>query len=209
MIKPAIVLAGIICAMLTLAGCGTYVPDGATVISVKNVPQEQEYDRAILRPENQLQGGGLGIRMKWYDTNTYMTTATLSPGIYKFQATRYNGGGISRNIRVTADKDFYEVDASRKDDEAGDDTENEDAMGGPELRGRVNSPAVQVSVLFIGSSISMKEADVQKDGSFSTTFPGSGTWRVEIHKTGNPPQSYVHGVMNVTGPVDLGVITLQ
>jgi len=191
-----------------LAGCGTYVPDGATVVSVKN--SQREFDRADLRPPaNELKQSS-PIPMKWYDTNTFMTTATLAPGTYSFRARNFDGGGIVEDIVVTADKNLYEIDAGidrtgAKDQKA--------ASAGPVVKGRVTTTLPQkhrqVTILFIGSQVVMRTVPLVADGSFSVEAPQAGRWRIEAHILGATPLSYVKPVTDVRAPLDLGTITLQ
>jgi len=200
-------VAAIMLSMALLAGCGTYVPDGATVVSVKN--SRREFDRADLRPpQNELKQTG-AIPMKWYDTNTFLTTATLAPGTYSFRARNFDGGGIVEDIVVTADKNLYEIDGGV--DRAG--ATEQKAAAGPVIKGRVATTLRQkhreVTVLFIGPQVVMRTVPLAADGSFSVEAPQAGPWRIEAHILGSTPLSYVKPVTNVSEPLDLGTITLQ
>lgn len=192
-------------AMMLLAACGVYVPEGATVVVIKN--SKQEFDRAELRPRNELNSGEV-YRMRWYDDNTFMTTAPLAPGTYNFAGRSYMGGGMDREIEVVAGKNLYEVDGGSRA------VTEQAAKQGAALSGKINFAPGQprsasVSVLFIGPTIEMRSATVSPDGAFQTNFPHNNTWRVEIHIPGNPPRSYVHPLVKVQGPVNLGTIQLK
>ncbi len=194
---------------LALAGCGTYVPDGATVISVKN--SKQEFERGELRPpQNELREMSI-IKMRWYDDNTFLTTATLEPGVYSFLARNYEGAAIQRDIAIVKDKDYYEITAERSVAEKGAEATPE--VAGPQIKGRILSAQAgrisSVSVLFVGTDVVLRTAQVARDGSFTVESPRPGNWKIEIHRLGPNPVSYVHPVTNVTRPVDLGQITLR
>jgi hypothetical protein len=197
-------------AALLLAACGTYVPDGATVVKVNN--SRIEFDRAELRPKNELQKGDM-VRMKWYEENTYITTATLDPGVYSFRARSYNGGGLARDITIKPDVHLYEINAGTGAAGAGDDAD-QDSAAGPVLKGKLalgpgqRRPA-SVSVLFIGTSIELRTATLAADGSFQTNFPQKGNWRIEVHVPGTQPLSYIHKPVNAQADINLGPITLQ
>lgn len=213
--KPATVLTKLIrnryillciSAVTLLSACGVYVPKGSTVVEIENV--NREFDRAELRPVDELRSGEL-IRMKWYSTNTYITSATLQPGTYSFRARRYQGGGLERQIEVVSGKNLYTVDGG-----SGESANNQAETGGPAISGKITLSAGQrlpstVSILFIGEQIEMRSAPVAQDGSFSSNAPRRGMWRVEVHALGNPPHSYVKEKHNIQGPLNLGNITLQ
>lgn len=192
-------------AMMLLAACGVYVPEGATVVVVKN--SKQEFDRAELRPRNELNRGEI-YRMRWYDDNTFMTTVSLAPGIYNFAARSYLGGGLDRQIEVVPGKNLYEVEAGSRTD-----ADSSVSQGAP-LSGKITFAPGQprsasVSILFIGPSIEMRSAAINPDGTFQSNFPHNNTWRVELHIPGTPPRSYVHPLVKVQGPVDLGTVQLK
>ncbi len=192
---------------LLLTACGVYVPEGATVVEIENV--NREFDRAEMRPLNALRADET-VQLKWYDTNVYMTTGTLSPGTWRFVARRYDGGGLQRDIEIVAGQNRYVVDGGNHPR-----TESEEQQSsGPTLKGRlVSIPArhlpASVSVLFIGERIEMREAIIQRDGTFTSNFPRNGVWRVEVHATGNPPYSYIRERQQVQGSLDLGDISLR
>jgi hypothetical protein len=198
---------------LALAACGTYVPEGATVIKVTN--SRIEFDRAELRPLDELRRRDL-VRLKWYDENTYITTATLAPGGYTFTARSYTGGGLMREITISPDVDLYEVNAgSGGEGGSGSEDGSDSEGGGPVVRGKLAlSPGQRrppsVSVLFIGPTIELRSASVAADGGFEVKAPRSGMWRIEVHVPGNPPLSYVHSLTSLQAtPVDLGAVTLR
>lgn len=191
-----------------LTGCGTYVPDGATVISVKDSPIE--FERAEIQPAQNELGPRGSVKMKWYDTNTFLTTATLSPGLYSFRARNFDGGGFQEDIRVEAGKDLYELDGARKKVTETDRA----AQEGPAVAGKVQgyvqgNRAASVSVLFIGNEIVMRTTSVKPDGSFSVDAPYKGRWRVEVHMLGQTPRSYVHRVADISQPTNLGNVVLK
>lgn len=191
-----------------LNGCGTYVPDGATVIALKN--SKRDFERGELRPpENELQSQAV-IKMRWYDDNTFLTTATLRPGVYSFMARNFDGSAVQRDVAIEEGKDYYEVSA---DVASSDEAEKTPEMAGPEVRGRIlSSQAARISaisVLFIGNEIVLKTARVERDGSFKVDAPQTGNWKIEVHRLGASPVSYVHPVTNISKPLDLGAITLR
>ncbi len=196
---------------LVLSGCGTYVPEGSTVVAVKN--SKREYERADLRPPQNELGNRRQIRMKWYDTNTFITSGTLEPGIYSFTARNFDGGAIQRNIRIEPDKDLYEIDeAALQAGDAGEDSST--VTEGPPVKGKILSYTAanrrsKVAVLFIGNDIIMETVQPGPDGTFSVTAPHKGQWKIEVHMLGPQPTSYAHPVTNITGAVDLGAIALK
>lgn len=187
--------------LLTLAGCGTYVPEGATVVKVIN--SKYEFDRAdIIQTKNEL-AQTRSVHMKWYDTNTFLTTATFNKGIYSFRARNYDGAAMSRDIAMDLETDYYEIDAGiQRDTKA--------SLEGPEVKGRLAGvQSGSVAVLFIGNQIVMKTADIEQNGAFSVNAPSKGNWKIEVHRLGDTPQSYTRQTMNITGAVDLGNIPLK
>lgn len=190
-----------------LTACGVYIPEGATVVEIENV--NREFDRAEMRPVNALRADET-VQLKWYDTNVYMTTGTLKPGTWRFVARRFDGGGMQRDIEIVAGKNRYVVDGGTQARTESD----EQPSAGPSLTGRlVSTPArhlpASVSILFVGDRIEMREAVVQRDGTFTSSFPRNGIWRVEVHATGTPPYSYVRERQQVQGSLDLGDISLR
>lgn len=209
MINPVGFLRGtalpILGATVLLAGCGPYVPDGSTVVKVNNA--NYEFDRADLFEDNEL-GGRKVYRMKWYDTNTFTTTATLDAKQYEFRARSYDGAAMSRMIQVVEGQNLYEIDASQKG------KDRAEAEQGPVVSGRVTgivqgSRLPSVSVLFIGNQVVMRSTEVKRDGSFEVAAPGRGPWKIQVHLLGPQPRSYMHPLVNVQGALDLGTITLS
>lgn len=192
---------------LMLAGCGTYVPKGATVIAVKNT--KLEFDHATLRPTgNELVKQGT-IRMSWYDTNTFLTSATLTPGTYQFLARNYEGAGLSREIVIQPDKNLYEIQA---DIAAGQAESGAVAPAeGPPVTGKlVGIHSGKVAVLFISADVIMKTSMVKQDGSFSVESPRGGPWKVEVHLLGRQPKSWTSAEMVATDkPHNLGQVLLK
>jgi len=194
-------------AALMLAGCGVYVPKGATVIVVKNT--KLEFDHATLRATgNELVKQGT-IRMSWYDTNTFLTTATLTPGTYKFLARNYEGAGLSRDIIIQPDKNLYEIQA----DVAAGPAESGAlaATEGPPVSGNlVGLHSGKVAVLFISADVIMKTSMVKQDGSFSVESPRGGPWKIEVHLLGRQPKSWSSPQMMATDkPQNLGQVLLK
>jgi len=212
--KRALLFYMTIIAAVWLTACGTYVPEGSTVVEVKNA--RQEYDRADLLPVgNDLRKGG-GVRMKWYNTNTYITTATLSPGQYSFRARSYDGGGIERPIQVTADKHLYVVDArSNAKAGAGQSAGNDNGENGPAVSGiiaRAGTGAAfprTVSVLFIQQEIILRTAQVDAQGRFTVQAPANGQFTIQVIKPGSVPALSIHRNVSINGPVNLGTVHLQ
>ena len=199
-------------ATMLFTACGVYVPEGSTVFKVTN--SRIEYDRAEIQPQDELRKREI-VRLRWYDENTYITTATFTPGIYTFRTRSYTGGGLARDVQILPDVNVYEINAGSapvKSDGSGD--SEMAGAGGPAIKGQIAPSRGQrristLSVLFIGESIEMRTAEVAADGSFETRAPGKGPWRIEIHATGRPPLSYVRQVENVAADLNLGKITLQ
>lgn len=195
------------CAILAgFGGCGTYVPEGQLVVSVKN--SRHEFERADLRATNNELAQGAVIPMKWYDTNTFLTSGSLQPGTYAFRARNYAGAAMSRDIRITAEEDLYEIDAGADASAAAAATE------GPVVKGKLQGGgagkgAATVAVLFIGKEVVMQTVQVDAGGGFSAKAPAKGSWKIEVHLLGDKPLSYVHPVTNVAGPLDLGVVALK
>src|SRR5690606_20199856 len=95
-------------AIAVLGACGTYVPEDSMVVSVKN--SKIEFERGELIPARNELGDNRVIRMKWYDTNTFLTSGSLTPGVYSFRARNYEGGAFQQDIRIEPGKDLYELD---------------------------------------------------------------------------------------------------
>lgn len=198
----------IVAGLALLTGCGTYVPEGATVIAVKG--SNQEFDRGEIRATSSDFDKMGTIRMRWYDTNTFLTTATLSPGVYSFRARNYAGGGISREITITPDKHLYEIKTGGNHA----DKDVAPVKEGAPVRAQVGLPPgtsrpARISVLFIGKEIILRTTPLQNNNAIEVKAPYAGPWRIQLHVPGAVPLSYVHQTTNVQGPLDLGTVVLK
>lgn len=192
-------------AVAGLAGCGTYVPDGATVISVKN--SKSEFDRADIRAEGNELLKRTPVNMKWYDTNTFITTATFSPGSYSFRARNYDGAGLVRKVQIVADKDYYEIEAKSVAEGDGDSAA---ATEGPVVSGQVAGlQGKDISVLFIGRDVILRSVRTEANGRFRVNAPDTGNWKVEVHQLGQPARSWTGAARVMNQPWDAGTIQLR
>jgi hypothetical protein len=188
------------------AGCN-FVPKGATVFEFKS---KTEFGRAYLSPENKDGLSHQRIDMRWFGTNKFLTTSTLTPGPYHFVARTYQGAFFSANVDVTADKNFYEMTQSALPASV----VSQQASANAKLTANIgpippHSAAPRIEVLFIGKEIVTRDTSPNAAGQFTVEAPKGNGWRLEIFELGTPPRSYARENVNITGPVNLGKITLQ
>lgn len=206
MLKPLLAVRLLIClslalsASLILSSCD-FQPKGSTLFIIQG---KTEYDRATLAfPESDEQRQPLKLR--WVDTNTYITTATLTPGKYLFSARTSDGLHYGQEVEITAGQNRYTL--PEKSSGA-----TRVSQGPPVLAtvtvARGERPT-QIAVLFIGSDLTVRRVTSPPDGKISVNAPSPGTWRVEVHGLGQPPRSFVRDGLRIAGPVDLGRITLH
>lgn len=187
--------------LLAVAGCD-FKPKGSTLFTIEG---RREYDRATIQGATGLETRQ-PLKLRWIDTNTFYTTATLSPGDFAFVARTGAGYYYTQPVKVTAGKERYTLPAIS----VGSATPSE----GPAVSGRlgamdagVPAPAF-VTVLFISNEITLRTASVV-DGKFTATGPFAGRFRVEVIALGPKPKSWFVNDVDLTRRHDLGLIVLR
>lgn len=188
--------------MATFAGCGL-MPD-LMPKDAKRFHQlgKKEYDYAQLARTDSFAESQVPIKLKFVDTNTWQTTATLLPGKYQFSVRKHDSAWYGQEITIEQGKRSYEVpDLTARFTAPVQEK-------GPRVLGTISplepSMPVEVIVVFLNTNFTVRRAEV-KDGKFSVEAPGTGRYRILVHATGNPPRSWSHDT-EIAGPKDLGVI---
>lgn len=187
-----------------LVGCN-YVPEGSTAFKV---PGKIEFDRCELRQYEGTTAVGSAIRMKWYDTNTFITDKELAPGTYQLVArNNQNKGVYSGLVEVDGETQFYELTA--KESEAVRKTNNR-LSGSIKNYPKTDKPA-SLHVVFIGDSLYTRVAEVSPDGKWEVEAPKNAVFKLNLHMTGAKPLSYYHtGYINLEGNnVQIGAVPLS
>lgn len=198
-----------------LTGCGPYIPDGATAIVVKNA--RSEYERADLRVPPEIASGSPLIPMRWYDTNSFLTTATLTPGEYSFRARNFDGQGVSHPIKIVAGENYYELDVAKPDTDNKENPASSADVAPPVVSGKIADTIAfrlprnaNLTAVFIGKEVTLRTARIHSGGAFTVDAPSEGKWRIEIVLAGETPLTYTHPLTTVSkAGLDLGTITLN
>lgn len=187
-------------ALTLLAGC-RYRPKDAKVFTFKT---DHDVDRVFLLPPEGSEARK-ELRLKFIDTNTYTTTAPLSPGKYTLTARSSSGYFYSTPVEVVEKTWWYDL---------GDITKAAPPVdSGPKVGAQLYSSSGQtfsnIVVLFIGQDLIVRRTTVEADKQFSVIAPGIGTYRIEVIALGNPVQSWVRDNVEIRQSVNLGTITLK
>lgn len=194
-------LAALVIAAFAMTGCD-FTPKGATVFKIGG---KREYDKAQLKyPETEGETR-LPLKLRWADTNTWLTTETLAPGNYLLTARTNEGAYYAGNVAVKAGQNRYELAPEQRQQVSLD--------SGPAVSGIVKASSnsqtpTQVAVVFIGHDVTVKRVATEK-GKFTANAPVPGRYRIEVHALGSQPKSYAAAVQDVTGDLDLGTIELK
>lgn len=196
----SISLAALVLASAVLLSACSLQPRGTTVFEIEG---KTDYDKATLAfPETDEKRDT--IKLRWVDTNVYTTTATLAPGQYLFTARTSDGLHYGREITVDAKTRRYKLPQIS----AGATT----VAAGPPVTGSVTVASGQrpteLVVLFIGKDFTVRRI-TSTDGKFTVDGPAPGDYRFEIHGLGQPARTFTRERLTVSGPVDLGSITLH
>lgn len=188
-------------ALALLTGCDMQ-PEGTLIFEIPS--KSPEYDKAQIAWPESLERRP-PVKLRWLDTNTFLTTATLSPGRYLFSARSSDGLYYGREVIVTEEKKRYTLPV-----------ESEGATtvaAGPPLTGTIvetrDKMPKEIAVLFIGHDLTIRRVAVEESGRFEAEAPAQGTFRVEIHALGDPPRSWVRDKVAVNGPTQLDVVSLR
>jgi hypothetical protein len=183
---------------IMLSGC--LQPRDAIVFEIGG---KREFRNAVLLPPSSAEHRA-PIRLRFLDTNTFMTTATLVPGNYVFTAMTLDGIHLSREVKVEKDKRRYQIAELTFAVPA--------PKEGPTLTGGIyiesGEMPREVAVLFISSDIIIRRVPVN-NGRFSANSPAEGTYRVEVHELKDPPRSWVRDGVKIEKPTDVGIISLK
>lgn len=189
--------------ILILAGCN-YVPEGSTAFKIEG---KTEYDRGDLKYFEGTTQVGSSIKLKWYDTNTFITDQELRPGTYELAARNMQGKGTYKTrFEIVPDKQFYEL------------TKNPSEINlksNHKLTGQIkNMQAVKgtipLHIVFVGKSFDTRTVQVGSDGKFSTEVPQNENYKISLFISGDRPMSYSHpaSVNLESNNANLGTVAL-
>jgi hypothetical protein len=186
---------------LLVAGCD-YVPKGSTLFHVEG---DREYEKAQIAFPPSEGEKRLPLKLRWVDTNAWLTTATFAPGKYMFSARTGEGGYYSREVMIDGKKNRYDLPAAAQT-LAG-------FTVGPKISGQVSLPdqkklPTQLVIIFVGNDVTVRRVNLQSDR-FTAEAPVRGRYKVEIHATGEPPRSFITKVLDIKADMDLGKVELQ
>lgn len=182
-----------------LCGCDMQ-PKGTTVLKFES---KKEFDRVQVTRADPGQAYA-PIKFKYIDTNTFITTAPLSPGRYKVSARGFEGVYLAREITVDPKTKRYVIS---------------DEKGGPvEQAARAHKISAELAkgsavqgdivVIFIGDDATMRRTRPE-NGRITVDGPPPGIYRVEIFAPGTPLRSWSRDKVDIKGPIDFGLIDLR
>ncbi|MGI8905424.1 MAG: hypothetical protein ACR2IE_02910 [Candidatus Sumerlaeaceae bacterium] len=179
-----------------------FTPKGSIVF---HVPGEKEYDKAQLAYPPSEGERRQPLKLRFFDTNTWLTTATLAPGNYMFSARTGEGAFYSHEVHVTGNQTRYELPATSK---AGS-----RITLGPKVSGTLSIPAgvtipPEVVVIFIGHDVTVRRVPLHQN-KFAIEAPQRGRYRVEVHLPGEKPLSFASRLLDINTDLDLEKIPLQ
>lgn len=184
-------LPAVLLPLLFLAGCN-WTPKDAYVFEIDST---HEYDRAELQFPQNYGEGRPPLRLKWVDTNTFMTTATLESQRYYLTGRTNLGGYFSGGVNVSPEVRRYKV-ADRGP------SEGQKAVG-PTISGELIAPPGQqpprdVVVVLTGLDVTVRRVQVE-NGRWEVEAPAAGNYRISLQVPGDKPQSVHYPTTNIAG----------
>lgn len=175
--KIVITFAALVSLSLGLFSCKVGPPKGVTAFVVDDTT---EYASAmLLYPKSEEYR--LPLKLKYVDTNTFQTTATLAPGSYTLVVRTDMGRYVKIPVEIEANKRLYRVSSGPLIA----DEDNVKSSGSPRLRGKITIPngqpqAQEVVAIFVDRDVTVKRATVAADGQFEIEAPRQGQFHIEL-----------------------------
>lgn len=192
-------------AVTTLVGCLGGPPKGVTAFVIED---QTEFAAAmLLYPKSE--EFRLPLKLKYVDTNTFQTTATLAPGYYTLVLRTEQGRFLKTPVEIEPGKQLYRVSLLPiETDEA---TFRGDRL--PRFRGKVyvseGKLPSELVVVFVGRDVVVRRTAVAADGNFEIEVPKSGTYWIELFSLGDSPAKWERGKVDLTKDVDVGLVALR
>jgi hypothetical protein len=188
-------------AAVVIAACN-YVPKGAILFKVAD---KREYDRAEIAYAPSAGETRLPLRLKWIDTNSWVTTASLAPGTYILTARTYEGAYYAHEVEIKTGQNRYDLPATTQNNVA--------FQAGPKVNGTLlmteaNKAVRELVIVFIGPDVTVRRVH-PVNGQFSADAPAKGKFNLEIHAPGEQPRSFMKSQVDLTKDADLGQIDLR
>ncbi|MCX7625899.1 MAG: hypothetical protein N2Z21_06775 [Candidatus Sumerlaeaceae bacterium] len=191
---------------VSLLGCQVGPPKGVTAFIVD---EPTEFASAMLMfPKSEEYR--LPLKLKYVDTNTFQTTATLPPGRYTLVVRTEMGRYMKIPVDIEAGKRLYHVNT-------GPTIADEDLIVQKPtnlLRGKVQVPSGEqpreVLVLFVEHDAILKRVAVSSDGRFEVAAPHEGTFWIEMFAfTDKKRWKWEGGPYDLRKSVDLDLVYLR
>jgi len=192
----------LILAMGFLLGC-EYTPENRTVLTIEG---KREYDRGYIEPVMpEGEARPIPTRLKWIDTNTWITSSTLSPGQYRFTARTNEGKYYGSDVTVVEGQARYrmpEIPVAKATPVAANKVSGELSSSDPKV---LNG---EVGVLFTGKSTAFRQTRAAQ-GRFSVPAPPPGRYRVHVNTLGENPLAHSTQLITIQGDHDLGQVPVK
>lgn len=192
--------------LLAMVGCRVGPPKGVTAFIVD---EPTEFASAMLMyPKSEEYR--LPLKLKYVDTNTFQTTATLAPGRYMLVLRTEMGRYMKVPVDIEANKRLYYVNTGptiADDDQSFQKPTNF-------LRGRAQVPSGEqlreLVVLFVEHDAVLKRVAVSSDGRFEVEAPHDGSFWIEIFAFSDKKKwKWEGGPYDLRKSVDLDLIYMR
>lgn len=192
--------------LVALVGCRVGPPKGVTAFIVD---EPTEFASAMLMyPKSEEYR--LPLKLKYVDTNTFQTTATLAPGRYMLVLRTEMGRYVKVPLDIEPNKRLYHVNTGPTiaDDDPSLQKPNNflrgraQVLGGEQLR--------ELLVLFVEHDAVLKRVAVSSDGRFEVEAPHDGSFWIEIFAFSDKKRwKWEGGPYDLRKSVDLDLIYLR
>jgi len=189
-----------------LVGCLVGPPKGVTAFVIDD---KTEYAGAMLiYPKSE--EARLPLKLKFVDTNTFQTTATLAPGPYMIVLRTEMGRFLKVPVQIETGKNLYHVSvAPAVAAEPG-----EDSQHGATLRGTIYVHEGQipreVAIVFVDRDVVVRRAAVAENGRFEVEAPARAVYWVEIFGfTPTRGWKWQRGKIDLRQNLDLQLVPMQ
>jgi len=195
--------------LLVLQGC-EFIPKGATLYKIQG---KKEYDQAFIHfPVTE----GIQkpmIKLRWIDTNGWVTTATLEAGSYRFSARTIDGGAYySREFSAVPGQRKYEFPEQTNQQNL--ESASSDTGRGPVITGEVSLADQtgfprRIAIVFFGSDVTVTRTNLTSSR-FEIHAPVPGKFRISLYSIGAGPQAiWTSEILDIKAKTDLGKLVLK
>ncbi|MGC8739953.1 MAG: hypothetical protein ACP5UB_00680 [Candidatus Sumerlaeaceae bacterium] len=160
-----------------LASCKVGPPKGVTAFVIED---STEFASAmLLYPKSEEYR--LPLKLKYVDTNTFQTTASLAPGLYTLVVRTEMGRYTKIPVEIESGKQLYHVSLGPS---IADESNASETTGQHKLRGKLyvsqGQMPSEVVAIFADRDIVVRRANVQSDGRFELEAPRNGVFWIEL-----------------------------